>query len=185
MAANGDSAQERSVQEANSARLSSLVLSLTNDDSVELARVDNALLSEAQLDAHLLAQVAAPNLNSDQPLTRSAAALALGRAAEFGDDVLLSQIESALLARLRIEESDGALERIATALLHVWGRRDDHRMELKLAADSDYRCRLVAAKAMALTDPYATPAVEAALRKLAADADERVRSWALFGLGDR
>lgn len=183
MAANGDSS-ELSVQGANIARLTSLLLSLTNDDSVELVRIDNALLTEAQVDAGLLAQVAAPNMYSDQPLTRSAAAVALGRAAEFGDDLLLSEIESTLLARLRIEESDGTLERITTALLHVWGRRDDHQTELRLAAESNYRCRLAAAKAIALTDPYATPAVEAALRKLAADDDERVRSWALFGLED-
>jgi HEAT repeat protein len=116
---------------------------------------------------------------------RAAAAIALGLAAEVSIDVgIAEQVEPLLLARLRKEGVPTVAERLAGALCRAWARQDAAAAaQVALAADTNPNLRLAAAQALALTAiPPMEPDVEGALRRLAADDDERVRRWARWGL---
>jgi hypothetical protein len=153
-----------------------------NSDSMDLVRLDDELLSIARQDPAVLVEVAGPLLASSSMRVSLHAALALGRAAEFGDDALISHIESVLLVYLGEVDDLELIQGIATAMLHIWGRKDANG-GLDYFRHEDYRYRLIAAKSLALSagSPM-EPEVQAALLELETDADPHVRRWATIGL---
>lgn len=153
-----------------------------NSDSMDLVWLDDELLRIARQDAAVLVEVAGPLLASSSMRVSLHAALALGRAAEFGDDDLISHIESVLLVYLGEVDDLELIQGIATAMLHIWGRKDTNG-GLDYFRHEDYRYRLIAAKSLALSagSPM-EPEVQAALLELETDADPHVRRWATIGL---
>lgn len=166
-------------------RISALICSLAGDDKLSIVAFDSRVAVLAEANAPLVASVALEFLSSDRVLSRSAASLALGRAAEFGGTLLSEELGDLLLVQLGTEADNGVVENIATALLHVWGRQDTHDIELRLASNPDPRYRIAAAKSLSLSSasPMASE-IAGALRRLAGDEDARVRYWAQLGLVD-
>ena len=166
------------------ARILSLLATLTGTDATDIETFDSSILPEARTHPRQLALVATSAMASDRVLMRCAAAIALGRAAEFADESSIFNIERVLTEHITQELDDYVVDCIATALVHVWGRRDDYQTELRLVDSPDYRLRVAAAQAISLGDISGTPELQAALRALAADNNDRVRYWAELGLSE-
>jgi hypothetical protein len=155
-----------------------------NQDDDAWAEHDGTLIRLAERDPDLLARVAAREMERD-PAMRAAAAHALGRAAEFADEILLDRIEKLLLARAQTEVERSVMTELAGAIKFVWNRSDDETfaVEYRYASEGNVTLRLAAAMSLALATPVPLPALLVpTLRRLADDEDAAIRTWAEHGL---
>lgn len=154
-----------------------------DDDAV--AAFHTSLVKVAQRAPGRLAEIASGLSESDNEVTKAAAAYGLGRAAESVEDGLVPGIEQTLV-RIAAEARERVLyEAAASALGHVWNRRkgDDFALQVGYLRAPSVGLRLAAAQHLALATPVPVPvALVRVLESARDDEDEAVRGWAEFGL---
>jgi hypothetical protein len=161
------------------------VLHSFGEDEVIADAFHSKIVALAFDDPHLVFRLGAKLLGSEEAPLRAAAAHAIGRAAEAGDESLARIAEKTVIEQLKNETSGAAVEALAIGLLHVWGRLDDPKFtrQLAFARESNPSLRIAAAQSLALSAPTPLPAfLESILKLLSQDSDPEVQRWAQVGL---
>lgn len=150
---------------------------IADDDAVNGMHREVVALAEAS--PRRLVAAAEPLLSAGSAAERVVAVVALGRAGEFVEHEDLGALEARVLGAIRAEPDRDAAKHMASALPHIWHRRDDRMPEVEAATDPCPAIRRAAAISLCLgyEEPL-TGRARQALDRLARDADPDVAQWA-------